>query len=122
MGSPIRSPTEEEEAKCQSFPGALSRVCRVYAAGYSGMMELAVFCGVPGGVALGLGTPFKAPSRSAGIGFGPQLSLSLSLSLSLLFFSFFLEYSWWCACEERELWAEADASRPARRCERGTPP
>ena len=76
MGSPIRSPTEEEEAQCQSFPGALSRVCRVYAAGYSGMMELAAFCGVPGGVALGRGTPFKAPSRSAGIGFGPQLSLS----------------------------------------------
>ena len=47
-----------------------------YAAGYSGMMELAVLCGVPGGVALGRGTPFKAPSRSAGIGFGPQLSLS----------------------------------------------
>ena len=70
------NPTEEEEAQCQSFPGALSRVCRVYAAGYSGMMELAAFCGVPGGVALGRGTPFKAPSRSAGIGFGPQLSLS----------------------------------------------
>ena len=51
-----------------------------YAAGYSGMMELAALCGVPGGVALGRGTPFKAPSRSAGIGFGPQLSLSLSLS------------------------------------------
>ena len=47
-----------------------------YAAGYSGMMELAALCGVPGGVALGRGTPFKAPSRSAGIGFGPQLSLS----------------------------------------------
>ena len=46
-----------------------------YAAGYSGMMELAALCGVPGGVALGRGTPFKAPSRSAGIGFGPQLSL-----------------------------------------------
>ena len=50
-----------------------------YAAGYSGMMELAALCGVPGGVALGRGTPFKAPSRSAGIGFGPQLSLSLNL-------------------------------------------
>ncbi len=47
-----------------------------YAAGYSGMMELVALCRVPGGVALGRGTPFKAPSRPAGIGFGPQLSLS----------------------------------------------
>ena len=56
-----------------------------YAAGYSGMMELAALCGVPGGVALGRGTPFKAPSRSAGIGFGPQLSLSLSPTLTFPF-------------------------------------
>ena len=64
-------------------PVAPSRVCRVYAAGYSGMVELAAFCGVPGGVVLGRGSPFfTAPSRLAGIGFGPQLSLCYRASSS----------------------------------------
>ena len=58
---------------CRSLAG-LPR----YAAGYSGMMELAALCGVPDGVVLGRGTPFfTAPSRSAGIGFGPRLFLSV---------------------------------------------
>ena len=50
---------------CRS-PAGLPR----YAAGYSGMMELAASGGVLGGVVLGRGISFTAPSRSAGIGFG----------------------------------------------------